>query len=233
MSGGDGSAAAADTVPPDAARFDAFISYSHAADGVLAPALQKGLQTLGKPWHRRRVLHVFRDQTSLNASPGLWPDIERALGSSRFFILLVSPEAAESVWVRKEVAWWLERQPSERLLIAVTDGSLAWDTASGEFDRHRSNAVPEVLLGCFAEEPLWVDLRWARAELQVSTRNPQFRDCTADLAAPLHGCPKEVNGRPSGRPRARGRQSGHRTARLWETNASVWTDECPPLSWRE
>ena len=191
MNGGDKSAAAADTVPPDAPRFDAFISYSHAADGELAPALQKGLQTLGKPWHRRRVLHVFRDQTSLNASPGLWPDIERALGSSRFFILLASPEAAESVWVRKEVAWWLERQPSERLLIAVTDGSLAWDTASGEFDRHRSNAVPEVLLGCFAEEPLWVDLRWARAQLQVSTRNPQFRDCTADLAAPLHGCPKD------------------------------------------
>ena len=28
--------------------FDAFISYSHAADGKLAPALQRGLQQLAK-----------------------------------------------------------------------------------------------------------------------------------------------------------------------------------------
>ncbi|MFL6223395.1 MAG: hypothetical protein ACJ75K_11350, partial [Actinomycetes bacterium] len=38
------------------AEYDTFVSYSHAADGQLAPAIQAGLQSLGKPWYRRRVL---------------------------------------------------------------------------------------------------------------------------------------------------------------------------------
>ena len=30
--------------------YDAFVSYSHAADGRLAPAVQTGLQRLARPW---------------------------------------------------------------------------------------------------------------------------------------------------------------------------------------
>jgi hypothetical protein len=59
--------------------YDAFISYSHAADGSLAPALQYGLQTLAKPLFQRKALRVFRDQTNLAATPELWPTIEQAL----------------------------------------------------------------------------------------------------------------------------------------------------------
>ena len=43
----------------------------------------------------------------------------------------------------------------------------------------------------FPSEPLWVDLRWAHDELHVSLRNPRFRDAVADLAAPIHGVPKD------------------------------------------
>jgi hypothetical protein len=74
--------------------YDAFVSYSHAADGRLAPALQAGLQSLAKPWYGRRALRVFRDKTSLSASPALWPAIERALAQASYFVLLASPEAA-------------------------------------------------------------------------------------------------------------------------------------------
>ena len=38
-----------------AVRYDAFISYSHAADGKLAPNLQDALQRFAKPWYRRRA----------------------------------------------------------------------------------------------------------------------------------------------------------------------------------
>src|SRR5579863_5094100 len=79
--------------------YDAFISYSHAKDKALAAALQSAMQRLGKPWYRRRALRLFRDDTSLTATPHLWPDIEKALGRSRFLILLASPEAAASPWV--------------------------------------------------------------------------------------------------------------------------------------
>ena len=36
------------------ARYDAFISYSHAEDYAVAEALQSVTQILGKPWYRRR-----------------------------------------------------------------------------------------------------------------------------------------------------------------------------------
>ena len=55
------------------ALYDAFISYSHVKDKPVASALQSVIQRLGKPWYRRRVLRLFRDDTSLSASPALWP----------------------------------------------------------------------------------------------------------------------------------------------------------------
>src|SRR6266480_6020386 len=113
--------------------YDAFISYSHAKDKPTAAALQSIVQKLGKPWYKRRALRVFRDDTSLSATPNLWPSIEHALAQSRFLILLASPEAATSPWVNKEVAFWLEHKSADTLFVAVTDGELAWDNAAGDF----------------------------------------------------------------------------------------------------
>jgi hypothetical protein len=118
-----------EVVTSGSAGYDAFISYSHAADGQLAPALQTGLQSLGKPWYRRRALRVFRDKTSLSATPELWPTIEQALAGSRFFVVLASPEAAASRWVDQEVDWWRAHRSASTVLIGLTGGSLAWDDA--------------------------------------------------------------------------------------------------------
>ena len=171
--------------------YDAFVSYSHAADGRLAPALQAGLQSLAKRWYRRRALRVFRDKTSLSASPELWPAIERALGQARYFVLLASPKAAGSPWVDREVRWWRAHRGRDTVLIVLTDGQLVWDESIGDFDTDKTNAIPPGLQGWFTAEPLWVDLRWARNEQHVSLRNPGFRDSLADLAAPLRGLPKD------------------------------------------
>jgi WD40 repeat protein len=171
--------------------YAAFVSYSHAADGQLAPALQVGLQSLGKPWYRRRVLRVFRDKTSLSASPELWPSIERALATSRYFVLLASPEAARSRWVDQEVSWWLEHRSPATMLIGLTDGDLVWDDARGAFDQALSTALPPATLGWSGNEPLWVDLRWVRQTRHVSLRDPRFREVVADLAAPIRGLPKD------------------------------------------
>jgi hypothetical protein len=167
--------------------YDAFISYSHAADGKLAPELQLALHRFAKPWYRLRALRVFRDKTSLSATPGLWPSIEQALADSRYFLLLASPEAAASRWVQQEVAWWLKHKSPRTLLIVLTEGALAWDHAAGDFDLARSDALPPNLQGAFAEDPLWVDLRWARSEAQLSAKDPRFQDAVADLAAPITG----------------------------------------------
>jgi len=174
-----------------ATNYDAFVSYSHAADGQLAPALQAGLQGLGKPWYRRRVLRVFRDKTSLSASPELWPSIERALAASRYFILLASPEAAHSHWVDQEVRWWLEHRSPATMLVGLTGGTLAWDGARHAFDPARTTALPPAAFAWPGDEPLWVDLRWAREARHVSLRDPRFREAVADLAAPVRDLPKD------------------------------------------
>src|ERR1700729_152844 len=83
--------------------YDAFISYSHAADSRLAPSLERGLRRLTRAWYQRQALRIFRDQTTLAANPDLYATIERALQQSGNFILLASPAAARSPWVRREV----------------------------------------------------------------------------------------------------------------------------------
>jgi len=50
--------------PTSSLVYDGFISYSHAADDLLAPRLQAGLQRFAKPWWKRRAVRIFRDESS-------------------------------------------------------------------------------------------------------------------------------------------------------------------------
>jgi WD40 repeat protein len=178
-------------VPKVESEYRAFVSYSHAVDGRLAAALQRGLQRIGKPWYRRPVVKVFRDETSLSASPELWSEIERNLARCGFFILMASAQAAGSPWVRKEVQWWLENRQAERMLIVVTDGEIVWKPGAADFDWSRTTCLPPELQGRFHGEPLYVDLRWAKGKDDLSLRHSRFRDAVLTLAAPLHGRPKD------------------------------------------
>ncbi len=171
--------------------YDAFLSYSHSADDRLAPTLQSSLQKFAKPWHRLKAINVFRDKTSLAANPGLWTSICDALDLTKYFVLLASPESAQSIWVQKEISHWLEKNPIDRLLIVLTDGELKWDVDKNDFDWNITDALPHVLKGRLNEEPLHVDLRWARSEETLSLQNGKFRDQIADLAAAIRGVSKD------------------------------------------
>jgi WD40 repeat protein len=169
--------------------YKAFISYSHAADGKLAPAIQSALHRFARPWYKPRALRVFRDKTSLAVSPALWPAIVKALGQAEYFILFASPGAARSVWVEREVDYWLANRSRETLLIVLTEGELFWDPAASDFDWRRSDALPKRLAGAMGDEPFHLDLRWAQKSEQLSLREPRFRDSVAQLASTLHGRP--------------------------------------------
>lgn len=175
---------------PTGTVYDAFLSYSRTADGRLAPALQSGLQNFSRPWWRRRALAVFRDDTSLAANPGLWTSITAALDRSRYLILLASPRAAASSWVDKEIRHWCATKPAGTILPVVTEGTWEWDEEASGFDA-ASTAVPPALREVFAEEPRFVDLRWARSAEELDLRHSRFRAAVADLAAPLHGVSKD------------------------------------------
>ena len=76
--------------------YQTFTSYSHAADGKLAPALQSALYRFANHRYRLRALNIFCDETSLSITSVLWPSTEKALSESKYFILMASPEAAPS-----------------------------------------------------------------------------------------------------------------------------------------
>jgi len=177
--------------------YDAFISYSHKADGAFARQLQKALERYAAPWYRRRALRIFRDETTLKPTPALWGSIEQALNRSRYFILLASPEAAQSEWVNKEIAYWLAQThddgvaPAARLLIALTDGRLIWTPASNGvaagFDPAPPSALPPSLAGAHTEEPLYVDFTWADLSERRTMVHKPFHDNVARLAAAIRG----------------------------------------------
>src|SRR5271155_2227200 len=199
-----------------ASRYGAFISYSHAASAEVARGLQKWLQIYAKPWYLPRAVNVFRDETDLAAAPGLWSSIADALDQSSHFILLASPKAAQSKWIKREIRHWLgdanasalegagldapisipRPERVATLLIALTDGDIGWDekagaARTGDFDWTTTTALPRVLSGVFSEEPHWVDVRTIvqKDELRasLSRSNADFMRAVAQLAAPIRG----------------------------------------------
>ena len=172
--------------PPEALTYDGFISYSHAADDLLAPRLQAGLQRFAKPWWKRRALRIFRDESSLTANPHLWASIAEAIDDSGWFVLLLSPDAADSEWVNREVEYWVENKDPNRIIPVLTDGDFVY--AGGHVV---SDAAPPALLSAFSDEPRWVDLRFARTEEQLDLNNASFRAVIADIASPIRGVPKD------------------------------------------
>src|SRR5205085_3902750 len=170
--------------------YDAFVSYSHAADGRLAPAVQTGLQRLARPWYRVRSLRIFRDDTGLTVNPHLWASIVTAMDDSAYFVLMASPEAAASPWVNREIEHWCATKSPEHILPVLTDGTLAWDNARGDYDAAASSALPPALAGRFTDEPRHLDLRWARDETELDLRHSKFREAVADLAAPCTAWPR-------------------------------------------
>lgn len=171
---------------PDRA-YDLFISYSHAADNRTAAQLQRALQSVAKPWYRLRGMRVFRDETDLSATPEGWPAVQRALASSRFFLLMASREAASSKWVAREVDYWLKHRSIDNLLIVLTDGEIVWDDRRGDFDWERTTGLPRQLSEAFRNEPFWADLKWTNEQQILTLRNPEFLRAVAKLAAPVRG----------------------------------------------
>ncbi|MBN3521355.1 toll/interleukin-1 receptor domain-containing protein [Algoriphagus lutimaris] len=167
--------------------YNAFISYSHSSDDNFAPALQNALQKFAKPWLRKRNLEIFRDESSLDASPHLWGNITKALDQSEYLILLASPISENSPWVNKEVEYWLEHKSIDKILIALTAGKMEWDNQNNCFLNPDKNSLPPTLDDKFTDEPFFIDLRQSKTEQDLSLNNPIFKKEILKLAAKLHG----------------------------------------------
>ncbi|HEY2221356.1 WD40 repeat domain-containing protein [Actinomycetospora sp.] len=165
------------------------MSYSH-VDTEFSLQLQRQVERFGKPWYAPPPTRIFRDDASMSASSDLWRSITNGLERSEWLLLLASPAAAQSPWVREEIAWWLEHRSLESVLLTITSGDICWD--DGGFDPDRSSSIPEPLLRAFEKEPRWVDLRGVRDAPGHDFSNPQWADKVADLAATVRKVDKDV-----------------------------------------
>ena len=165
-------------------KYKAFISYSHEADRRFAPQLQHELETLAKPWYRRRAIQLFRDESDLAVDPDLWPRIVDAMDESEHLLLLGSPESAASPWVEKELDHWRAHRDTASIVIALTGGAIAWDERQKDFDWRLTSAVSRRMAGVFAAEPLWADFNSAKTD---RAHSPELRESVVRLCAGLRG----------------------------------------------
>ena len=141
------------------------------------------MHRIGRRMGQLNALRVFRDTTDLSANPNLWGRVTDAMDRSRYLIVVLSPRAAKSDWVNREVAHWLERRGPDQLLIVLAEGHLQWDEATQRFDPDRSDAALPVLKelkepGVLPTEPLYVDVSgdapWDPHAPRSGTRSPTW-----------------------------------------------------------
>jgi hypothetical protein len=142
---------------PTAARYWAFISYSH-KDAVVGRRLHGHLERyvlprrlVGRATARgavpRRLSPIFRDREELPAAHDLSVAVRSALAASNALIVLCSPHAAASPWVAREVEFFRALHPERPILAALYAGE-------------PEDAFPSALLAC--AEPLAADVRAGR-----------------------------------------------------------------------
>lgn len=176
-------------------KYDAFISYTHADCGKIAPEIQKGIENIAKPWWKiGRFRNVYRDVTNLSANPHLWNTITEALKLSDYLVLLASPTSKASVWVNREVEWWLHNKEKgkEKIILVLVKGEIIW--AENDFNWKKTDCLPTKLKAAFEHEPLFVDLRNYNINEKISYKESGLKSSIVQIISGITGkAPREID----------------------------------------
>jgi hypothetical protein len=168
-------------------QFDAFISYANNVDYVHARSLEAFLESVHRTVadSRFRQLQICRDGSDFRIPrrdisqeakmpDDIWHIVQEHLEQCEKMIVLCSPEAAASPWVRRELEWFLAERGHDAVLPAVTigDPSLSPRTVFPE---------PPLALG-LQENMIWYDLRDFASPVRFFR---DYKDERARLAADL------------------------------------------------
>lgn len=110
-------------------KYFAFISYKR-EDEKWAKWLQKELEgyhlptkiAKANPNLPKEIRPIFRDTTELKSGK-LKQQIEDALNSSKFLIVICSPLAAQSTWVNKELETFIKKNGVDRIIPFIVEGT--------------------------------------------------------------------------------------------------------------
>jgi len=139
--------------------FDAFLSYSWAADSKVAPMIQSVLQQFLCPWFKPRARRIFRDLSYLPVSANLSKSLEKRLDASKHLIVLATPEAAKSEGMAFEADHWLSVPRTGEVLVVVTSGEY------NNWDQIRDHALPLPLRSRLIAPPLFIDISKRRVDM--------------------------------------------------------------------
>ncbi len=178
-------------------KYDAFISYRHCPfDSCVAAKLHKKLEHYHIPriirqlTGRKKISRIFRDKEELPLSSNLTQKIYDALDHSEYLILICSPESKASLWVQREVSYFIEKHGRERVLTVVIQGEpddvfpeiLCEDTAYVKDEQ--GNLCPHKV----SVEPLAADIRAATQRQSLR----KLRSEVLRLLAAMLGCPYDA-----------------------------------------
>ncbi len=113
-------------------RYKAFISYSH-ADETWARWLHRSIEAYRLPKNLigshtplgkvpARIRPVFRDRDELSSAADLGSTVTQALSDSENLIVICSPAAAASHWVREEIREFVRLGRRDRIFCIIVDG---------------------------------------------------------------------------------------------------------------
>lgn len=110
-------------------KYKAFISYRHMPlDSKYAGKLHKRIERYIIPKDLRKGSEkklglVFRDLEELTIADDLDENIRKALDSSEYLIVMCSPDTSGSVWVQREISYFLEHHERNHILACLVAGT--------------------------------------------------------------------------------------------------------------
>ncbi len=109
--------------------YNAFISYRHAPEDIkVAEAVQRGLERFHIPQKIRnqtgmkRIQQIFRDKDELPITSNLTDTISHALFNSDYLIVICSTNTKESIWVQREIEFFLRNHTKSQILTVLVNG---------------------------------------------------------------------------------------------------------------
>lgn len=111
-------------------KYCAFISYRHKElDKYVAKKLHTMIERytipgeLRESWGGKKLGKVFRDEEELPVSSNLTDSICTALDNTDYLIVVCTPDTPESIWVEREIKYFLEHHDRSHVIAVLVDGT--------------------------------------------------------------------------------------------------------------
>ena len=174
--------------------YDAFLSYSHTSDAQTVRELRASIESFGRPFFRSRSFLVWHDRANLSMSDALWNEIAAALDQSRSLLVILSPAAAKSPWVNREVEHFLIEKDRARVGLVLSQGRTPW-TDGKDVLNATDCAVSKNLFDLFSaggDQPNVIDLRpYREPNGTLRKKSETYEELIASIAASISGRRKD------------------------------------------